>query len=332
MSLFNLTVQQIQQGIYDFIHQNDGLYSANKFKNIPYIYFEQNQTIDDLLTETKSVFRSNNFNSIVSYIFDCKNVTLIDKEDFDILTDSYFGVWLKPKKKLAIFKFDFSNIDTLLNCFDEIIGITYRQNKQISDNIKSIFNKIQFSSAAYAPFSDVFGILMIDLNNINKNIIKHELIHFIEDVTGNGILSNNDLLTQYLKYRNIQPIYQLKKLLSQKEICELINLEYYQQIFNKHEMIPYINSLCYQLEELQAANKLFLINDIFKNIFKMVKNRKTINEIVQYVTKKLPFLRKNINKPILTLIVLSGIYKVNISLIKKIVGNYFKDLPTIQIN
>lgn len=97
------------------------------------------------------------------------------------------------------------------------------------------------SKGMYMPFSFVVGILFINSRKTTEEVLCYELIHFFQDVTGQGLtlIEEND---------KFKPIKQLARL-NELKTFDTIRKELAKLVIAKHKIILYINSICYQMEK-----------------------------------------------------------------------------------
>ena len=187
-----------------------------------------------------------------------------------------------------------------------------------------VMNNLNHCEGAYIEFSKPFGILFINGTNYSQITIAHELIHFIQDVTGQAIIlpHENDKVTTKDKFIAIESLPGITKL------SELTGdtLNTLREIFNSEELIPYINNICHQFE-LNLDNKtdpLKIINDLFRYTNQLIANGGTYQDLLDYINTQNEL--KQLAKVEKLILIVCSIFGQHRTLIKKIVGNYFKDL------
>lgn len=183
-----------------------------------------------------------------------------------------------------------------------------------------VTNDLCHCEGAYIKFSKPFGILFINEKHCSDITIAHELIHFIQDVTGQAITLSHEIGDKFIAIESLPGITKLSKLTGD-------NLNTLRNIFNNEELVPYINNICHNFERFFKTDKtgpLKTINELIRYVNQLISNNGTYQDLLDYINshKKLSKLPK-IEKLILIVCTIFGQHR---TLIKKIVGNYFKDL------
>lgn len=183
-----------------------------------------------------------------------------------------------------------------------------------------VINDLSNCEGAYIKFSKQFGILFINEKNYSAITIAHELIHFIQDVTGKAITLPYKIEDKFIAIESLPGITKLSKLTGD-------NLNTLRNIFNNEELVPYINNICHNFEILfktDNVSPLKTINELIRYVNQLISNNGTYQDLLDHINShnKLSKLPK-IEKLILIVCTIFGQHR---TLIKKIVGNYFKDL------
>ena len=99
-----------------------------------------------------------------------------------------------------------------------------------------------------------------------------------------------------------------------------------QLIINKDEIIPYFNSLCYTFENnhISFEDAMETINKCIRKRNEMVVQKKSVDDLANYI-KRRPQLN-GIEQPTLACLVICIAYKQHMTLLKRTIGNYLKDL------
>jgi len=311
MNKFNEKYQQLK---YQFT--NIG-YNVVKFGLFTTINESEILLNFDIINESQKVFRFNKFKPLIDVIFD------IGENQYEIFDKQYLENvgfklknWIKPDKELIVFKFDYNNLSQFFDFFEQHFNIS-------KDSIKlnKIYNRLgPHSPGGYCPLSNQYGILLLNINVVSSDAIYHELIHFIQDVTGEGILAEK----QPNGYFNPIEILAQLKLLNTFNLIDN-NISY--TLINKYEIIPYINNICHKLEQ-QNINKdvpLKLINQLIVKTKSLKQSpNNSINQLINYINDNLILGTLGLGEKAVLIICL--IYDQHLTLIKKIIGNYFKDL------
>lgn len=313
----------IKSNFKDFINLYLNQFYPQKFVN-NLLLNDQTFSFDNkLIVQTKGVYKLEKFKKIIQFINDIKfpNIQILDKCKFDYLLNNNFNNWIIQNKKIVIFKCDLNDKFQLLSCFQQLFGKGIYTHSKFLNKFNDTYNILKTAKCAYDKNTNTLGILYID-KTATDYLIAHQIIHIIEDVTGEGIVPDKKITMD--KYKYFIPLEQLIDVINFQEIFNLQSKQYAKALLNKYEIIPYINTLCYLFQKNDIKNGLQIINNCIKYVNFCKNNKKTLNDVYQYISDKIFFLKENIHKPILDLLVISFVYKQNVTLIKKIIGNYFK--------
>ena len=272
-----------------------------------------------IINQKREVFRSNIFENIIEKI---NNMNINSLQIFDRLKLRLLGLktygWKKLNKQLVVFKFNFKEKDQYYFLFEQLFEKSYLQ--QHIKQMDQIFNKLQNSAGLYFPLNDYYGIIFIDYNITTKNIIKHQLIHFIQDVSYQGLIH---IIANYLKNNNYKftPI-EVKAYLDQLNTFNLIDKSEVADLISQKEIIPYFNSLCYYFEDQNVNHKRAI--QIIKDIFSFRNTCNNINQLKQYL-KNIPEL-KYLDYILFLKVLFCLINKQHKTIMLRIVSNYLKEI------
>lgn len=272
-----------------------------------------------IINQKREVFRSNIFENIIKKINNMNNISLqiFDRLKLRLLGLKTYG-WKKLDKQLVVFKFNFKNKNQYNNVFEQLFEKSYLQ--QHITQMNQLFNKLQNSAGLYFPLNNYYGIMFVDPILSNQNIIKHQLIHFIQDVSYQGLIH---IIDNYIKKNNYKftPM-EVAAYLDQLNTFNLIDKSNVGDLINQKEIIPYFNSLCYYFEDHNINHKRAI--QIIKDIFSFRNTCNNINQLKQYL-KNIPEL-KDLDYVLFLKVLFCLINKQHKTIMLRIVGNYLKEL------
>lgn len=309
------------QGLYDMCHLKYELLP----NTVPYFCIMEENELDyktylicenNLIFETRSVYRKNDFKNIFKLVsnMEISSFNVLKKDDLNSLCDiKKYGKW-KKDKSLAIIKDDFTDFEKFVNFIKMIVD------KFNKDELTYAFNTLKIGKSMYMPFSNKVGLMLVNFNKYNEDVIAHEMIHFIQDVTGQGIANVKVDSNNTGKFVQIEKLAKLEQLQS----FGIIKKEYLKHVINDYELIPYINNICYLFERnnIKGHKPLEIINELIK-FRNNLGDTGTVRELKEEILDKVCFV--GITRPELLVLVICLVYNQHLTLLKRTIGNYFKD-------
>jgi len=168
-------------------------------------------------------------------------------------------------KDIFILKFSFNKFTDFkkaiqkANMYNSKIDINYYI--QVYQQI--IFPNYSNIGGLYVPSKEEnLAIMFINELSYNENTIKHELIHYFQDILGISLIDNIDLN---------------KDIFNNYGLCENIKLEL---LFREQEYVPYANEICYVFElfGIKSSEQSFEIINKFKDY--LLLNEEMINKYI----------------------------------------------------
>ena len=273
----------------------------------------------EIINESKLVFRYDDFKNLIDVILNLNENDYLDfrrKDLVDYIKNT--GDWTKPYKHLLIFKYDFNDVNTLFDFFENKLLLN-RNNKRLQNLANNLKSNVP---GVYFKFSELYGIIILNSSVINTDCIYHELIHFVQDVTGKGVLLDAEE-RKTDKFEPIELLAKAKKL----DTYTLINGELTKKIIREEEIIPYFNNICYKLIPSAKYNKnlpLQIMNELMVFAKEWKKRDGHINELISAINQHSVFITLGLGERACLTICLAT--NQHFRLIKKLVGNYFKDM------
>ena len=203
------------QGLYDMCHLKYELLP----NTVPYFYIMEENELDyktylicenNLIFETRSVYRKNDFENIFKLVsnMEISSFNVLKKDDLNSLCDiKKYGKW-KKDKSLAIIKDDFTDFEKFVNFIKMIVD------KFNKDELTYAFNTLKIGKSMYMPFSNKVGLMLVNFNKYNEDVIAHEMIHFIQDVTGQGIANVKVDSNNTGKFVQIEKLYKTHEIIA----------------------------------------------------------------------------------------------------------------------
>ncbi len=263
-----------------------------------------------IINEDLDVFPSEVFNRTLSFFNDTSNnVKLVKQYEFLDTIDLKLDEEKNRFKNdiIIVLKFNFKMYSELLNCFRKVFSKSIEE-MQNDPNIEEFYERL-FNSSSSAAFVDMvdenshFSIFLLNKNEYTLNVVKHEMIHYLQNTFGVGIVNNK----KYLKINTSNETY------------GLISKDKLMQVFSKDDLIPYIHNICYEFED----HGIHTLDDALKTLDKFLKydgnpkeyieNCKSLNEYEWFINEKTP----------IHMLMLSVIYRRNLNVLKVIIGKYF---------
>lgn len=302
-------------------------------------YFDSSPDYE-LVMETASVFRYDRFSRLIDYIFSIPDndiPKIMTQDDMKLLglNVSKFrkkGVEAKDKD-LCIIKLDlkdssYANKEKFLGYLKQIDSqaeLNPRVFKIVAS--RAFDNLIEVhAGGAYMKFQKDMGILFCSTDNDEKTkeIIYHELIHYLQDVTGNGQPDIESIIEHNGSAPKFMPLQLLSKMT--REIDGLPS-NVIENLLNAQDVVAYLNNiaLIFQKNGATAEEALEVVNSLIREANS--KEGETRKDQVIYFLNKLsndiPLL-KGIKGGELEALILILVFKQHRTLLKKTIGNYLK--------
>lgn len=282
---------------------------VENFENASLRFYE-----DHILVETKSVFRRKDLSRLSQMLLNMEDesIAVYSREDLvKIQTLSKFGAWIKPRKKLGVIKSSFESFSSFCQHVKKLTG--YDDEQKLADP----FSDLKLGRAMYMPFSQEIGILFINSKKMSEEVVCHELIHFLQDVTGQGMAMAKE-------NEKFSPIEQLARL-NDLETFGTIDRKLAKLVISEHEIVPYMNSLCYLMEKnnVEADVPRKMLNNLIKFTQELKRRNGTLRELKEAILSNACLA--GLKKADFAFLVICLLYGQHLELLKRTFGNYFKD-------
>ena len=237
-----MSFRSIFESIIKSLDEKDGLTyprpTSFKFlKNA--IFFNENGVIEESL----DVFPSSMFRKTLALIDDMHGTfKAFSQAEFIATIEAELPSKLLIKDETVIvMKVNLKSYTELVSCFSGAFGVEEEQ-VQADPDFYAFYDRLFDigADAVYVSLEDRgkdYSLIIIDKHKVNHRIIKHEMIHWLQHMYGVGIVKN----AKYLKINTNNDTY------------GLIPSEKLPAVFSRTEMVPYIHSICYMLEDHRVS-------------------------------------------------------------------------------
>lgn len=205
--------------------------------------------LEDLSKEFGHVFNRKAFKEIVAFIKGVghsKRVSLAEVESM------FAGKLPAIQHKKDLYVLKLSSLDQMIDTLVEDLGPMVLEDEDTEELDIEMQRVFDTTPAAYFKGYDDVGVMICNTNMaFDEVIVQHELVHYIQDLTGKAILSKSDLTA-----------------------LELTDDEDFSWRHNRREVYAYLNSFCAYLDKAGYDKKTALAE--FRKIAEECK--KHVNE------------------------------------------------------
>ena len=313
METFNLTFESLMRAL----DEKQGLH----WPHIKSLDFLKNAALfgeNGIITEDRQldIFPKEMFRRTLSFFNDIKNGVKIVGENEFLSTLDGFDIHQKRLVEndiILIMKFEFDNFEKLLKAFGKAFGKSQEELRK-DPGSQEFFDKIN-SQDIKAAFAEVdedsrhYSVFLINKGNCSLNVIMHEIIHYLQAVFGAGVIENQ----KKLKWK------------FQNDVYGLIQPGKLDVVFSRKELVPYIHSICYILED----HGIKTVKEALGILQKFLKYNGSPEEYISYCKRLPEYSWFTDEETPIHMLMLGVIYGRNMALFKTVMAKYFSQFEKI---